>query len=449
MKAGKAVLSAGACALVLVLMPAMALAAAPNDPLYPQQWALSGSTPSINAAQAWCAGLGGALVADVDTGADFGHADLAGKLIPGARFTNTDGSQVPGGSVQDDYGHGTMTTGIMVADTNNGVGISGVAPAAKALIVKVLDGNGQGYGADVAAGIRYAVDYGAKVINLSIGSDSKPLLGLINLGGPNPILPAIQYAHDHGVAVAAAAGNSAFSSSDYQQVEPISLVVGALGRSGAIASYSTPGNIYATGGDSGNAPRTPDVSITSTALGGGYAAGDGTSFAAPQVAGALALLMAKGYSADGARQQLLATAANRGGLPEMDAAAALGASGAAPCAPGGGGGGGGTPPPVRPASPHPRPAASAQAPAAAPAASPSPSPSPSPQVSPSPSDSAGPTSGTLATRADPPKQRRTIYALLGFTFIAGDSLWLLAVGIVAGMASGYGALLFMKAAGRE
>ncbi len=160
------------------------------------------------------------------------------------------------------------------------------------------------------------------MINLSIGSDAPPLLGLINLGGPNPILTAIQYAHDHGVAVAATAGNSAISSSDYQQVEPISLVVGALGRSGAIASYSTAGNIYAPEGDSGNAPHTPDVSITSTALGGGYAAADGTSFAAPQVAGALALLMAKGYSADGARQQILATAVNRGGLLEMDAAGA-------------------------------------------------------------------------------------------------------------------------------
>jgi hypothetical protein len=145
--------------------------------------------------------------------------------------------------------------------------------------------------------------------------------------------------------------------------------------------------------------------------------------------------MAKGYSADGARQQILATAVNRGGLPELDAAAALGASGAAPCAPGGGSGGGGTPPPVRPASPHPRPAAPAQA--------------PSPEVSPSPSDSASPTSGTLAARADPPKPKPTIYALLGFTFTAGDSLCLLAVGVVAGMAAGYGALLFTKAVGRE
>jgi subtilisin family serine protease len=59
--------------------------------------------------------------------------------------------------VQDDFGHGTMTTGIMVADTNNGIGIAAVAPAARALIVKVLDSSGSGYGSDVAAGIEYAV----------------------------------------------------------------------------------------------------------------------------------------------------------------------------------------------------------------------------------------------------------------------------------------------------
>jgi serine protease len=451
MKAGKAVLSACACVLILMVAPVAALAVAPNDPLYAQQWALSGSTASINAAQAWCSSLGGVLIADVDTGADFNHPDLAGKLIPGAAFINSSNG-VPTGTgqaaVQDGNGHGTMTTGIMLADTNNAIGIAGVAPAAKALVVKVLDNRGMGNGDDVAAGIDYASSYpGVKVINLSLGTQQGGLLSLLLGPGPDPIPAAIDRAVQRGVMVAAAAGNAPGATSEYAGLTGEALVVGALNRAGYEASYSTNGNIYAPGGDGGS-NQTPAVSVTSTNLGGGYAAGDGTSYAAPQVAGVVALLMAKGYSSAGAMQQILTTAANRNGLPELDAAAALGTSGAAPCAPGGTASGGVSPSPVRPAPTHPKPAPPVQAPAA-PAALAAPSPAPSQEVAlvePSPTPPA-PVSGTLAVRARPPKV--PVYWLLGLSFAAREPLGMLALAVAAGAAAGYGALVLIKTVARE
>src|SRR5258708_2223219 len=200
MKAGKAVLSAGVCALVLALSPVLAFAATPNDPLYSQQWALSGSAPSINAPQAWCSSLGN----------------------------------------------------VLVADTNSGIGMAGVAPAARALIVKVLkndaSGTASGSATDVAAGIDYASSYpGVRVINLSIGSDT-PGLVLNLLGGQNPILPAIDRAIQRGVMVSAAAGNTPGATSDYAGQEGEARGVGPLNKAGTITSYSTAANIYPPAG---------------------------------------------------------------------------------------------------------------------------------------------------------------------------------------------------------
>jgi subtilisin family serine protease len=172
---------ASACAAVVglaVVTPAAAGTATPNDPYFVQhdQWPLSGFPGSINAPAAWAASTGaGVLIADIDTGADFSHPDLAGKLVVGGRFTKCDGklqaSDQP--SVQDDVGHGSMTTGLMVANTNNGVGIAAVAPDAKALIIKVVDKSGAGCDPDVAAAIHYAVTRGARVINLSLARTSR------------------------------------------------------------------------------------------------------------------------------------------------------------------------------------------------------------------------------------------------------------------------------------
>src|SRR5579872_1507495 len=128
---GVAAVAAGLCALVAV-HAADAATSTPNDPLFANgdQWALTGAAVSIDAPAAWCAASGaGVTVADIDTGADFQQQDLAGRLIAGAAFLDGTGQQ-SGTDVSDGFGHGTMTTGIMVAATNNGAGIASVAPGA-------------------------------------------------------------------------------------------------------------------------------------------------------------------------------------------------------------------------------------------------------------------------------------------------------------------------------
>src|SRR5439155_23811802 len=160
-------------------VPALVLAFSsnPSDTFYRggDQWALSGNASSTNAPRAWCvAAGGGSVVADIDTGADLKHPDLAGKLLVRANFNS--GNAYPGpnprpdstsaGSVMDDYGHGTMTTGLIVAATDNARGIAAEAPGAKALVIKVFSQKGgpngySAYNSDVAAGIYWAVQHGA------------------------------------------------------------------------------------------------------------------------------------------------------------------------------------------------------------------------------------------------------------------------------------------------
>jgi subtilisin family serine protease len=423
-------LVAALLALVGVLLGST-VALATNDPGFPQQWGLTGAPASANAPQAWCATGGGTLVADVDTGADFGHPDLGGKLIPGAAFLNgTAGATGSGpGAVQDGHGHGTMTTGLMVANTNNGVGIAAVAPSSQALIVKVLDNSGAGYGNDVAAGIRYAVDRGAKVINLSVGSDLPLLNGIL---GGNPIPGAIDYAYQRGAMVAAAAGNTWYAASDYNSVASEALVVGAVDRNGNRAGYSTTGNIYAPGGD-GNT-QDPYYWVLSTVNGGSYGIGAGTSFAAPHVAGTLALLMSHGFDAAGARARILQTAASRNGLPELDAAAALGTSNGCP----------GTPPvgATTGAGPGARglgiralgPGRGNAAQSSTPGASPSPSASPSPVFNVVPNNSPDVAPGSVLAKAPPnaPDVSPVLVAALGL------------LGVVLGYGGAWGLMLALR-----
>jgi subtilisin family serine protease len=430
-----ALLSAVAASLLLASI-ALAATSSPNDPLFPQQWALQGRPGSINAPAAWCASTGsGVLVADIDTGADFNNPDLAGKLVPGVAFLNGDGSQTGSGqpAVQDNnydpsngsYGHGTMTTGIMAADTNNGQGIAAVAPDAKALIVKVLDKSGSGSDADVSAGIRWATDHGARVINLSLGPGI-PLTGVASV-----IPSAIQYAAANDVAVAVAAGNSSLPAADYTMISSYALVVGGTGPQGEQAYYSNGlvgVNIYAPGGDDLNGNGGTNLNVVSTAIyvpghTTGYAAGQGTSFAAPQVAGTLALLRARGMSAAQARQQIINTAVQRNGLPELDASRALGDSGAS-C--GTASGAAGPPPAVANAS-RPRSPAPSRAPGATPARAATPStkaPSPVALATPSPTPSSA-ASPAVTPSANAPARHGSGIPLAQ---VAGTTVAILAAG---------------------
>jgi subtilisin family serine protease len=208
------------------------------------------------------------------------------------------------------------------------------------LIVKVLDSSGSGNASDVQYGMEWAVDHGAKVLNVSIGS-SVPFVTTVT---GNPLVAGIDYAYQHNVAVAVAAGNSGLPLNDYSLLSRIqheALVVGGLTRTGAIASYSNAGaNVYAPGGDGSG---TIGGDVVSTTKGAAYASGAGTSFAAPHVAGVFALLMSKGMGSQQAHDTILAhlaTATTSGA--QLDAAAALGVSPTATCGngttqPGGGG----------------------------------------------------------------------------------------------------------------
>jgi thermitase len=122
---------------------------------------------------------------------DLGHPDLASKLTPGYDFVKDDDL------AQDDYGHGTHVAGIAAAATNNAEGVAGVAWGARIMPIKVLDSSGNGVYSSVAAGIVWAADHGARIINLSLGGTNSS----------QTLRDAVDYAVGRGALLVAAAGN--------------------------------------------------------------------------------------------------------------------------------------------------------------------------------------------------------------------------------------------------
>jgi subtilisin family serine protease len=109
------------------------------------------------------------------------------------------------GTAQDDQGHGTHVSGIAAAFRDNGKGIAGVAPDTELVVAKVLGAQGSGKGSDVTAGIKWVVDHGAKVVNLSLGDPSQVVTALIS---PSEMQEGIDYAWSKGAIPVLAAGNS-------------------------------------------------------------------------------------------------------------------------------------------------------------------------------------------------------------------------------------------------
>jgi subtilisin family serine protease len=242
-------------------------------------------------------------VAVVDSGVDRGHPDLAGRVLEGRDVLGT-------GSVADGVGHGTFVAGLVSAIDGNGAGSHGVAGATPIVPVRVADGASV-TSADLAAGIVAAVDLGARVVNVSIGG---PGLSEVERS-------ALDYARARDVVVVASAGNSALNGNPVEYPAAAvggeaggwsaGLSVGAVGPSGLPAPFSTHNrhvSIAAPGAGAG--PCTEGVysaipTTTATLWSGGacdrvfaapvhgpgrYAYGEGTSFSAPMVAGAAALV---------------------------------------------------------------------------------------------------------------------------------------------------------------
>ena len=287
------------CAIV-ALTAAVAGAGTSNDRYFGEQWNLA----QIGASDAWPTSTGaGVLIGIVDSGVDASHPDLAGKVEASA---DCRGGTCREGTARDGDGHGTTVAGIAAAKTNNGVGIAGVAPDARLVVARVLDDDGSGVTEDINRAIQWAVDKGARIVNLSLG---EPDLVITSRLG-TPLRPGIEYAWSRGAIPVLAAGNyeelGGEGSANYGDLH--ALVVGSTDTKGRVPGYSTSlGNamwgLVAPGGNGDG----PGQDIISPVPGGRYQWVAGTSMAAPHVSGALALLLAQGLSPKQAVDRLLGT----------------------------------------------------------------------------------------------------------------------------------------------
>jgi hypothetical protein len=257
-------------------------AVVPTDPKFGQQWYQN----QVRSDEAWTIGRGGPLIAVLDTGVDYNHTDLSGKVIKGKNYHAPWWNPFAWFDPMDDHGHGTHVAGIAAAKSNNGVGIAGVSWASNVLAVKVCDANGRCPDSAIAAGIKYAADKGAKVINLSLGGYTTNAA----------VESAVAYAHIHGSLVVAAAGNDGCSNKHYPAAYILATSVGATdpsdGRSVWIAGQ--PACTPNSGSNFGSWVEigAPGTGILSTLPGNAYASWNGTSMATPIVSGAAAVVWA-------------------------------------------------------------------------------------------------------------------------------------------------------------
>jgi subtilisin family serine protease len=263
----------------------------------------------------------GVTVAVVDTWIDRTHPDLGGRVLTGADCAG--GTCKPGNVPADGCdAHGTHVAGTIASKTY------GVAPAARILPLRVLKWDGtncQGMSGDVAAAIRYAVDHGVRVVNVSLGAS-------VPLAGKDASLDsAVRDAAQAGVLVVFAAGNQDLPVADSFGAD--ALIVAATAKGGGLASYSQYGtgvDLAAPGGDAPGDTCTLDGCVVSTWSDGKrhqFAALAGTSMAAPHVSGIAALLYAQHRVRDDVVARLRSTAhpLAQAGSGLVDAAAATGA----------------------------------------------------------------------------------------------------------------------------
>lgn len=257
----------------------------PNDPLYNEQWALE----MIKAPAAWDVekGRAGIRIAIIDDNFLRNHPDLAGRYDPLSRnFV----AEPPNDNLEPEGGflsHGTMVMGVAAANTDNGVGIAGLCWEGVTVVALKTTASSFGGldGQNILEAMQHVVSNASQihVVNMSFGGPF-----------PSPRMQSlIQQMYDRGIVPVAAAGNENSSSPDYPSDFPNVVRVAAVGPSGARASYSNYGNIdlAAPGGDLESDERD---GVLTTTLGNGYEYTEGTSFASPYVAAAVALVLSAG-----------------------------------------------------------------------------------------------------------------------------------------------------------
>lgn len=261
----------------------------PNDPSFLNQWGLdnTGQTikgvagtldADIDGPEAWNLYQGtGVVIAVLDTGVDSGHPDLLGKISAEANFTDSN-------TAGDRYGHGTHVAGIVAAVSNNGVGVTGGCPGCLLMNGKVLNDSGSGAYSWIASGITWAVDNGAKVINMSLGGSS-----------PSKTLEkAINYAWGKNVVVLAAAGNSGNQSKSYPGAYANVIGVAATDNKDKKASFSQYGNWVDVAAPGVNILSTTPTHAFYLGTNYGYQQGydylSGTSMATPMAAAVAGLI---------------------------------------------------------------------------------------------------------------------------------------------------------------
>ncbi len=270
----------------------------------------------VKAPEVWAQGYTGegVVVAVVDTGVDYNHDDLKNNIWTNANEIAGNGIDDDGnGYIDDNYGwnfseknnntldnngHGTHVSGT-IAGENNDYGVTGIAYNAKIMPVKVLNDSGSGSYSSISKGIRYAVDNGANVINLSLGGGSSN----------RSLESAINYASSKGVIVVMAAGNDGDSLPDYpaRYAQKSGIAVGAVDRNNNMPDFSN-----RSGTNEISYVTAPGVKVYSSVPNNQYATYSGTSMATPHVAGVVALMLSANSSLTDAqvRQIVTETAGN-------------------------------------------------------------------------------------------------------------------------------------------
>ncbi len=271
----------------------------PTDPLAARQWHLA----ATRAFDFWpeLPLLDPVTVAIVDTGIDRGHPEFAGKIVAAKSFV--------GGSSDDPIGHGTFVAGLIAAEIDNAQGIAGIGFPARLLIARVATANGDIDAGVEARAIRWAVDKGARVINLSIGGLRDPVRTARDTFSEEEA-DAVAYARSKGVVVVAAVGNGdaaprmPWPFASYPSALPHVIGVSAMAESGAIPSFSNQDAVFndlAAPGQGllstfprklSNNPACTDPAGYSSCASEDFKDGNGTSFAAAIVTATATLMLA-------------------------------------------------------------------------------------------------------------------------------------------------------------